>query len=254
LCLPGSLGWTPKVDQFNAALTGALAINLYHEAKGASLLLIHFHRYWLTVRPDYLVPQYKASGVKDSELKYLNFQIGSNDVCQLCAAGAIGNFVADQFEKDVRKTLEHVRQNIPNVLVNVVGVFRVRTSEDRAIHYPSLMGDTGIANLPIDDQPAVVVRTLSIRSLPLLTVFCSDRVGIPGIPHLNIECSCALLGGSVGNATRTLMDNLTDQYNTRLVKIVKEYQKAAYPGFAAIWQPADLPLTTFPVQGTYRTA
>ena len=82
-------------------------------------------------RAGYLVPQYKASGVKDSELKYLNLQIGSNDVCQLCAAGAIGSLVADLFEKDVRKTLEHVRQNIPNVLVNVVGLFRVRSADGR---------------------------------------------------------------------------------------------------------------------------
>jgi len=139
------------------------------------------------------------------------------------------------------------------VLVNVVGVFRVRSADGRDVIF-GLMRGAGITNLPIDDQPALVVRTLSSHSLPILTIFCSDRVGIPGIPHLNLECSCALLGGSVGNTTRSLMDNLTDQYNTRLVKIVKEYQKAAYPGFAAIWQPADLPLTTFPVQGTYRTA
>jgi len=176
-------------------------------------------------------------------------------VCQLCVAGGIGgSLVADLFEKNVRKTLEHVRENIPNVLVNVVGVFRVRTSEGRAIHYPSLTGDTGIADLFVDGQPVVVVHTLSLHSLSLLTVFCSDHVGIPGLPHLNLQCTCAVLGGAAGNATRTLMDNLTDQYNTRLMKIVKEYQRAAYPGFAAIWQPADLPLTTYPVQGVHGTA
>ncbi|KAH7103679.1 hypothetical protein BKA62DRAFT_48226 [Auriculariales sp. MPI-PUGE-AT-0066] len=194
LCLPGSLGWNSKVDQFSAALTGALASNLLHEAK------------------DYLVPQYKASGVSDSALKYMSFQIGSNDVCQLCALGGIGDGIANGFEKDVRATLEHVRKNIPNVLVNIAGVFQVSQI------YPLTQGKA----------------------------WCNKI--LPAIPHVNLECSCALLGGAAGNVTRSLMDDLADQYNTRLQKIVKEYQQMKYPGFAAVWQPIDLPLTTFPVE------
>ena len=37
-----------------------------------------------------------------------------------------------------------------------------------------------------------------------------------------------LLGGAVGAATRALMDSLMNQYNERLVKIVKEYQQKRY--------------------------
>jgi len=38
-----------------------------------------------------------------------------------------------------------------------------------------------------------------------------------------------LLGGDLGKATRAAMDSLQDQYNERLIKIVKEYQVAKYP-------------------------
>ena len=37
-----------------------------------------------------------------------------------------------------------------------------------------------------------------------------------------------LLSGAVGNATRSAMDSLQDQYNARLIKIAKEYQTAHY--------------------------
>lgn len=46
---------------------------------------------------------------------------------------------------------------------------------------------------------------------------------------LKLPFQCSLLGGKIGAATREQMDKLTDQYNARLVKIVKEYQAANYP-------------------------
>lgn len=193
LCPIGPFGWDRDVDGFNAAQTGALASNLLHEAR------------------DYLVPQVKKARIPDSALKYMNFQIGSNDICQMCI-GALTPTAADNFEEDVRLALEHVRKNIPNVLVNVVGVIPV----------------SQIYGLTLD-QP-----------------YCTKLA--PGLPHLNIECTCALLGGAVGNATRTLMDSLVAQYNARLVKIVKDYQRANYKSFAAVYQPAAIPLSSYPVE------
>ncbi|KZV88552.1 hypothetical protein EXIGLDRAFT_772595 [Exidia glandulosa HHB12029] len=193
LCPLGPFGWNAPVDNFNAAQTGALASNLLHEVR------------------DYLVPQVKDAGIPNSAFKYLNFQIGSNDICQMCA-GALTPTAADSFEDDVRSALEYVRKNIPNVLVNVIGVIPV------AQIYPLTL-----------DQP-----------------YCQKL--LPGLPHLNIECSCALLGGAVGNATRTLMNSLTDQYNERLQKIVKDYQRAGYKSFAATWQPPNIPLSSYPIE------
>lgn len=37
-----------------------------------------------------------------------------------------------------------------------------------------------------------------------------------------------LLSGSAGAATRAAMDSLMNEYNERLVKIVKDYQQAHY--------------------------
>ena len=46
----------------------------------------------------------------------------------------------------------------------------------------------------------------------------------------------------VGNQLIRLADE-------RLIKIVKDYQIARDPSFAVIWQPADLPLAQYPIQG-----
>ncbi|KZV88555.1 hypothetical protein EXIGLDRAFT_678820 [Exidia glandulosa HHB12029] len=192
LCPIGPVGWDPTVDQLNAAQSGALATNLLHMVK------------------DYLVPQVKARNISASAFKYLNLQIGSNDLCQLCAESLVPTG-ADLFESSVRDALEYVRSNIPNTVVNVIG------------------------QIPVSQ----------IYPLTLNQPYCSQLVPLP---HENIECSCALLPGAVGNATRTLMDNLQAQFDARLLKIVKDYQTKAYPDFVAIWQPLPLPLAQFPIE------
>lgn len=96
LCAPGSLGYNAAVDQLNGALSGALASNMPHEVI------------------DYLVPQVKARNIPDSAYKYMSFQIGSNDICQLCVQAELGFGPGspDDFETNVRKTLEAVRTKI----------------------------------------------------------------------------------------------------------------------------------------------
>ncbi|EJD43634.1 hypothetical protein AURDEDRAFT_145439 [Auricularia subglabra TFB-10046 SS5] len=193
LCPVGPVGWDSAKDQLNAAQSGALAVNLLHEVV------------------DYLVPQVKAMNISKSAFKYLNLQIGSNDICQFCAS-ALTPIGAASFEANIRATLEYVRKNIPNTVVNVVGTIPVSQI------YPVTL-----------NQP-----------------YCSQL--IPAVPHFNIECSCALLPGLIGQTTRALMDKWAAQYDERLLKIVKDYQKANYSDFAAIWQPLNIPLASFPIQ------
>jgi phospholipase B1 len=142
-------------------------------------------------------------------------QIGSNDICQLCLAASLrfGPGSADDFEENIRETLEYIRTHLPNTLVNLLSVFKV----------------SDIYPLTLTNQQ-----------------YCSKLV--PFLPHANIECSCALLGGKIGEFTRSQMDDLQTQYNERLVKIVKDYQIARDPSFAVIWQPVNLPLAQYPIE------
>ncbi|PVF99576.1 hypothetical protein CPB86DRAFT_281396 [Serendipita vermifera] len=194
LCPIGPFGWNPSVDQLNAAQSGAMASNLPHEAR------------------DYLVPLVKLRNIPAKAFKYLNLQIGSNDQCALCTQAALGfgPGSADDFEANIRKTLEIIRAGIPNTVVNILGVIKVS----------------------------------DVYTITLNEPYCEV---IPGIPHYNIECPCMLLPGSVGDTTRALMDKLKDQYNERLIKIVKDYQTAHYSDFAVTWQPASFEIAGFPV-------
>ncbi|PVF99580.1 hypothetical protein CPB86DRAFT_813744 [Serendipita vermifera] len=93
-----------------------------------------------------------------------------------------------------------------------------------------------------------VVGVLKVSDVYIITQdeYCEV---ISGLPHLNIECECMLLPGPIGDATRSLMDKTRDQYNERLIKIVKDYQAAHYPDFAVTWQPAAFDLARYPAKG-----
>ncbi|KAF8714677.1 hypothetical protein RHS03_00310, partial [Rhizoctonia solani] len=196
LCPIGPVGWNQPVDQLNAAQSGALASNLLHEVR------------------DYLVPQVKAAGIAANRFKYLSFQIGSNDLCQLCLAAdaLLGPGTQSDFERNIRETLEYIRKNIPNTLVNLFGVFKVS----------------------------------QIYGLTLNEPYCQQL--IPNVTHYNLECTCALFGGETGEFTRSRMDKLQNQYNTALKKIAAEYKAKNYADFAVIWQPAEVPLGRYPIE------
>lgn len=196
LCIPGSIGWHSDIDQLNAARSGAAALNLPHEMN------------------DYLIPEVNRRNVPREKFKYINLQIGSNELCYSCTQGSlgIGSASAQNFEDNVIQTLELIRSSIPNSLVNVIGVFRVSPMFD----------------------------------LTANEAYCTQR--FPSLPHFNLECPCALLGGDVGKRTRNRMDDLTSQYNDRLVKIVKKYQELKYPDFAVIWQPPIVTLDRYPIE------
>ena len=91
--------WNASVDQLNGALSGALAATIPHEIN------------------DYLVPQIQTKNIPTTAFKYLNFQIGSNDVCKYCtkADGSSGVGSAGDFEENIRTALEAIRTKIRKI-------------------------------------------------------------------------------------------------------------------------------------------
>lgn len=60
---------------------------------------------------DYLIPQVRKWNIPANKYKYINLQIGSNELCWLCAQSALGLGPSspDEFEADIRATLEALR-------------------------------------------------------------------------------------------------------------------------------------------------
>ncbi|CAE7217895.1 unnamed protein product [Rhizoctonia solani] len=197
-CPVGPVGWNKTVDVLNAAQTGAYASNLLHEAQ------------------DYLAPQVKAMGIAEGRFKFLSFQVGANDVCSLCAAvdAPMGPGTKSDFETNIRATLEHVRQNIPNTLVNLFGSWQLTDIY-------SLVSSSG--------------QTYCKQSMPFV-----ERVAV--------GCPCLTGQGEVGEFTRGQMDRLVQQYNTVLQNIAADYKTKNYKDFAVIWQPPNLPFKDYPIQ------
>jgi hypothetical protein len=114
--------WNATVDQLNGALSGALAATIPHEIN------------------DYLVPQVQAKNIPTTAFKYLNFQIGSNDVCNSCAKadGSSGPGSADDFETNIRTALEAIRTKIRELTCVPDGHhFRLRPSVPPHFFCPS---------------------------------------------------------------------------------------------------------------------
>ncbi|CAE6491917.1 unnamed protein product [Rhizoctonia solani] len=182
----------------------------------------------------------KAMNISESRFKFLSFQVGANDVCQLCAAAdtPMGPGTKSDFETNIRATLEHVRQNIPtlehvrqnipNTLVNLFGAWQLT----------------------------------DIYSLTSGQKYCKQS--IPFVERFAIGCPCIAGQGDVGEFTRGQMDRLVQQYNTVLqnivadykaknykdfnTNIVADYKAKNYKDFAVIWQPPNLPFKGYPIQ------
>jgi hypothetical protein len=185
----------PIVDVLNAAQSGAMATNLIGEAY-------------------YLVQQLRAMPEidYDNDWKFLNIQIGSNDMCLACSkilGEGSGMLSADRYENHILTALEFVRANIPRVYVNLLGNFKV--SDVYA------WGETR-------HRCEILHRT----------------------PGFNLFCACALHGGKHGKVKREIMDQRMQEYNERLVRIYKYYRNLNDPDFGVGLQVYETNLTTFP--------
>ncbi|RKP06759.1 hypothetical protein THASP1DRAFT_18042 [Thamnocephalis sphaerospora] len=189
---------SPSIDRLNAAQSGAMAQNLRREF-------------------EYLVDQLRANKNinYEKDWKFLNLQIGSNDLCLACTALGSGDGMLspDDYEMHIRTVLQLVRINIPRVYVNLMGNFKV--SEVYQVYW-------------------------SDECLP-----CCSRV-LHRIPGVNLECACAMQGGSVGETLRARMDQRMREYNERLRRIYSDYRSVADPQFAIGLQVFDTNLLSFP--------
>ena len=99
--------YKPEKDRFNAAQSGMMASNL-------------------TIELNYLLKQlYKEpTEIVLKSYKYLNFFIGSNDICFRCS-NDLPWLSSEQFETYLKSALDTIRKELPNTIVNLLGVFNV---------------------------------------------------------------------------------------------------------------------------------
>eukprot|EP01113_Clastostelium_recurvatum_P050823 TRINITY_DN971_c0_g1_i1.p1 TRINITY_DN971_c0_g1~~TRINITY_DN971_c0_g1_i1.p1 ORF type:complete len:368 (-),score=69.39 TRINITY_DN971_c0_g1_i1:122-1225(-) len=189
LCPPYQ--YHPAQDVLNGAQSGATITDL------------------VTHEFDYLLGQLKSNAKIDmkNDWKVLTILIGANDLCLSCEDK---NIDADEFERNMRATLENVRTNIPRTFVNLVEMFNI----------------SQVYTLSLTNSKCKFVH----RTLP-------------------VECDCAFTPGAKGDQQRVFMDTLAQQYNARIRSIVSDYASKNYTEFAVVDQPMgrDTKISTFPI-------
>ncbi|KAG1176305.1 hypothetical protein G6F70_005555 [Rhizopus microsporus] len=103
--------YRPLIDNLNGAQSGAIAMNLDYEL-------------------DYLIPRMKSYFKKDEDFKkawkFITIQIGSNDQCDACSASEKSKYVTPElYGKYVNAALQRIQKEIPRVVVNLLGTFKV---------------------------------------------------------------------------------------------------------------------------------
>ncbi|RGB37149.1 hypothetical protein C1646_622284 [Rhizophagus diaphanus] len=183
--------YKPKKDRFNAAQSGMMASNL-------------------TIELNYLLDQlYKEPmEVVLKSYKYLTFFIGSNDICFRCS-NDLPWLTSKQFEDYLKSTLEIIKREIPNTVVNLLGVFNV--SQVYNFHKEEYCKGWGLV--------------------------------------AEYECSCAFAPGIFGTLNRKKMDETAMEYNKAIRNVVDYYASHKSDSFAVMYQEFDIDLTTFPVEG-----
>jgi lysophospholipase L1-like esterase len=132
-----------------------------------------------------------------NDWKLLTVLAGFNDICLGCS-DKIRFLTPDDFESNLRDTLEQVRQDIPRVFVSVVEIFNLS-----------------------------LVYELSKQS-----EYCKTFHSV-----LSIECICLFDPTNAGEKLRKDADNLVAQYNERIRKVAEEYGQMKYNDFAVVVQP-----------------
>ncbi|KAI9496151.1 hypothetical protein BDB00DRAFT_810723 [Zychaea mexicana] len=187
-----SYEYRPLRDRLNAAISGSMAINLdrqldYLITRMKTMIGVNFHRDW----------------------KMITIQVGSNDQCASCAGAldvspeAYGNYVS--------AALERIRDNIPRVIVNLLGTFKV--SQVYAI---------------TEDGPE----------------YCRPQNDDPNTILNRAMCSC--FQGADSN--RTQMDTLSEGYNAKLQEIYEQFKSEQSDTFAVSYMPGNINILGFPIE------
>eukprot|EP01113_Clastostelium_recurvatum_P044957 TRINITY_DN764_c0_g1_i2.p1 TRINITY_DN764_c0_g1~~TRINITY_DN764_c0_g1_i2.p1 ORF type:complete len:389 (-),score=66.10 TRINITY_DN764_c0_g1_i2:70-1236(-) len=187
--------YIPEEDVLNAAQSGAKTGDLPQHEMG------------------YLLTQLKNNKQINmaSDWKMMTIFIGANDLCSTCPPnGTLTATTADQFEAQMRSTLEIIRTNIPRVFVSLGEIFNISQ-----------------------------VYTLGQTSL-----YCAEVH-----KKAYKECSCLFKPGPQSDAARLAMDILGQQYNQRLRNIAADYAAKQYTEFAVVIQPQgrDTSVEKFPL-------
>lgn len=186
----------PEEDGLNAAVSGSVSAGLLRQVE------------------DFILPRLKDMEIRKEDWKFVNLGIGANDICSFCLYPNITDIdfsgSPKRFAKDIKHAVNALRKNVPNIIVNIIGLFRVS----------------------------------AIYKLTLKDPYCQPPLFPYPIPHFPLECSCALLPGPTGDWTRQKMDELGEAYDEAVLEIVREWEKEGDEHFGAIWQPGtaiDLP-------------
>ncbi|CAG8619901.1 5286_t:CDS:2 [Ambispora leptoticha] len=183
--------YRPEVDRLNAAQSAASVVNLLHEVQ-------------------YLLEQLKKMPADFTKsFKFMNLLIGANDICNICTTEKAS---PHEFESNLRATLEIIEQNVPNTIVNIMGLFNVSQV------YAFSKGKS-------------YCRWLYV------------------LPQVQFGCACAFLPGRLGEINRARMDEITMKYNQAIQRIIDDYaSRPPKPSFGLIYQQFNLNLMTFPIE------
>lgn len=68
-----------------------------------------------------------------------------------------------------------------------------------------------------------------------VAALADNSTHLPPLPHLPVECSCAMLPGPFGDWTRRKMDALAAEYDKAVLQLVREWNAHHNPTFAVVW-------------------
>ncbi|KAG0163768.1 hypothetical protein DFQ30_011035 [Apophysomyces sp. BC1015] len=177
-------------DQLNVAQSGALAKNLDYEV---DLFLAAIKLY----------PNINIA----TDWKLINILIGYLDICGSCKTEFYNIHNPDTYEAFVDNALKRIREKIPRVLVNLIGLFNVAEVIDLTAHQKYC------------------------EPIPFSTFQANQVI-----------CTCA-----DNEETSQSMSYAMTEYNNRLHKISKKYNALNDASFAVIYTPSPINVTSFPL-------
>ncbi|KAK4515678.1 pre-rRNA processing protein [Mucor velutinosus] len=99
----------PPVDNLNAAISGAMAVNLDLEL-------------------DYLLQELNSPFASNlnakNEWKMINIHIGSNEMCQSCDSKLTNLTTPEVYAREIENAVQRIKRSIPKTFVNLIGMFR----------------------------------------------------------------------------------------------------------------------------------
>ncbi|ORX35013.1 hypothetical protein BD324DRAFT_112149 [Kockovaella imperatae] len=167
---------------------------------------------------DYILPRLSKMNVSDTEWKFVNVGIGANDICAFCLAPnstlpLVGS--PEEFAEGIKDAVDLLRKHVPRLIVNIIGLFKVS----------------------------------SLYALTLKNPYCKSIFLPPALPHLPLECNCALLPGPVGDYTRRRMDDMSEAYDSAVLQVIKDWQQESDREFGVMWQPGSfIDLESWPIE------